>query len=569
MTKKHYIYNKVAATLFAAATLTSCGDFLDTLPMNEIVKDNFYTKKLDATQLLDGCYSSFANYDNVGRMAIWGEARSENVITKGGNKGLLNAVRELNGENMRTTNELTKWLPIYRTINYCNTFIKNAPTVQQLDPNYSLQELKSNIAEATALRDLCYFYLLRAYRAVPITFTPSDTDEQDYEIQPDSLMPGINKLINDLKTVENDAVKRYYDITRLTNAEIYNNAEIKKNSARITRSAIHAILADMNLWCGNYDEAIRYCDLVIENKKESFKERVAYRSINEFPDMMLINEIPLIREKILNTNQDGNAYKEIFVWGHSVESIFEISYNSGGITNSFVDDFYKSGYEVSTIFTSSIMKGENAYFTIDDCRAYENIVADDNKTPSINKYVGGELSKFEVSTLNANSARPKPSGSINRPNWIIYRLTDIMLMKAEALIEKGGDDNLKEAFKLIDAVYQRAHSLNRSLNIALYINDGDPKNQEKMRDLCMEERQRELMFEGKRWFDLVRRSVREQNTDYLSDKASDKQKINQDAISSKFKEFDFIFYPYNKEELKLNHFLRQNKAYGNTEDFVQ
>ena len=36
-------------------------------------------------------------------------------------------------------------------------------------------------------------------------------------------------------------------------------------------------------------------------------------------------------------------------------------------------------------------------------------------------------------------------------------------------------------------------------------------------DLVFDERRREFLFEGKRWFDLVRHTRRDGNTDYLVD----------------------------------------------------
>ena len=53
--------------------------------------------------------------------------------------------------------------------------------------------------------------------------------------------------------------------------------------------------------------------------------------------------------------------------------------------------------------------------------------------------------------------------STNFANWILYRLTDIMLMKAEAEIELGSTEQLDDAFELISAVYNRANNLNATV----------------------------------------------------------------------------------------------------------
>ena len=84
-----------------------------------------------------------------------------------------------------------------------------------------------------------------------------------------------------------------------------------------------------------------------------------------------------------------------------------------------------------------------------------------------------------------------------------------------------------------------------------------------MRKLVMEERHRELMFEGKRWFDLVRRSRRDGNTNYLVTQVSRKGSGDgSGALQSKLARMDAIYWPYNYDELKVNTNLVQNPAFG-------
>ena len=87
-----------------------------------------------------------------------------------------------------------------------------------------------------------------------------------------------------------------------------------------------------------------------------------------------------------------------------------------------------------------------------------------------------------------------------------------------------------------------------------------------MLNLIYDERTRELMFEGKRWFDLVRRSVIEGNTNYLVTQAARKYTNNKSAAESRLSRIDAIFWPYNEEELKVNRNLKQNPAFGSGEE---
>ena len=63
--KTYYnIINKVGmltAVLFSIVTLSSCSDFLEIEPQNEITADNFWDEKSDIDQILMGCYARMAS----------------------------------------------------------------------------------------------------------------------------------------------------------------------------------------------------------------------------------------------------------------------------------------------------------------------------------------------------------------------------------------------------------------------------------------------------------------------------------------------------------------------------
>jgi hypothetical protein len=96
-----------------------------------------------------------------------------------------------------------------------------------------------------------------------------------------------------------------------------------------------------------------------------------------------------------------------------------------------------------------------------------------------------------------------------------------------------------------------------------------------MEELVLKERQRELMFEGKRWYDLVRRSMRDGNTDVLTAAAGRRDGINSQYVQSFFGSTTngmyAMFWPYNDEEVKVNLNLAavQNPAFGSGEGNIQ
>ena len=79
------------------------------------------------------------------------------------------------------------------------------------------------------------------------------------------------------------------------------------------------------------------------------------------------------------------------------------------------------------------------------------------------------------------------------------------------------------------------------------------------------ERRRELMFEGKRWYDLVRYAMRDNNTAEIISAVQTRDDVNGDYASNFFKKMDAIFWPYNYEEMKVNRNLVANPAFGSGE----
>ena len=173
--KQYIIAGMVCCGL--ATTTSSCSDFLDILPMNDVVLENYWTEKADVVSVMNSCYETLEHSDAMARMAVWGELRSDNV-RMGAN--VPNDINEILKENLLPSNPFCGWSKIYEAINRCNIVCHYAPKVQAIDPNYTEDEMLANVAEATTLRALAYFYLIRTFRDVPYTSEPSIDDSQNY-----------------------------------------------------------------------------------------------------------------------------------------------------------------------------------------------------------------------------------------------------------------------------------------------------------------------------------------------------------------------------------------------------
>lgn len=552
----------------AVCSFSSCEDFLNIKPLNDIVLENFWDEKSDVDNMISGCYSTMQSADFVYRLMVWGEVRSDNIVA-GNNVNTNVDLSNIFQENLRANNSYTKWEKFYNVINSCNLIIKYAPSVAEKLPDYTPSALKATIAEASALRDLCYFYLIRAFRDVPYTTEAYVDDNQQLALPASKFDDILDALIKDLETVQNDAVK------------VYPETDPLYQTGRITQDAIHAMLCEMYLWKQDYEKCIWYADTVINAKLLEYEEKYQqYGGLVTGVVDELVEGFPLISDANSTNTMYGSAYTQLFVDGNSSESIFELTYmdNDNMLSNEAIS--YGYGNEVTYpgffrpadfIATDVPDASYQVYNNMYDTRYYENLQRSSSTDFKINKYA------TNAATINLSaSTSDELSVSYGSPyrekycsaNWIIYRLTDIMLMKAEALVQlasedAGADDpKLSEAFDLVNAVNLRSNcDKNKTavLDRTLYTTKST------MNNLVMAERQRELMFEGKRWFDLVRRARRENNTDYLIEQVKRKYTTNGSAVQSKLSKMDAIYWPYNEDELKVNLYLEQNPAFASGE----
>ena len=555
--KKYLVAGSVCCCM--AATTTSCSDFLDILPMNDVVLENYWTEKGDVTSVMNSCYETLEHSDAMVRMIVWGELRSDNVRV---GASVPNDINEILKENLLPSNPYCNWSKIYECINRCNTVCYYAPKVQVIDPNYTEDEMRANVAEATMLRALSYFYLIRAFRDVPYTTVPSIDDNQTYVIPATPFNTVLDSLIQDLERVKVDAVRRYY---------VDESPNAYQNSCRVTRWAVYAMLADLYLWRGDWDNAIRYCDLVIDFKRQQYKEMLEREgNVN---NIALIDSVPMLLTKPVGSTMCGNAYTEIFGQGNSFESIFELYFNSTqSQQNRIVTDYYRNNnsklgrLSCPDFLAKDVANGNNTVFKRTDGRIYESTEYT-NSSYAITKYSRTSVSYSLQNITTENDLQLTSSErSGGDANWIFYRLSDMLLIKAEALIERGRDGDFNQAFALIDIVNKRANdavegSRASTLKAADYV---DSKGA--MENLLLEERQREFLFEGKRWFDLVRFARRDGDNSRLITLCSRKYIENVNAIKIKLADPNIIYFPYAKSELKVNPLLRQNSAFTTGED---
>lgn len=581
-------YNKIICAICVICGLTSCSDFLDIKPQNEIIFEDFWNEKADVDNVVAGCYSALQSDGVRKRMMIWGEARTENVMAGQGINNDINLSNILK-ENITAMNTYTTWDGFYDVINRCNTVLKYAPAVAAKDPAFTQGDLDATIAEVTALRSLSYFYLIRTFRDVPFSREAFTDDDQEMDLAATPFYEVLNNLIGDLRQVEDKAVKRYPETQPFY------------QSGRITQDAIRAMLCEMYLWKGavdpiGYDSCVYYAEEVIKSKQEINEENEKKSRLSADTKAALetrLNGYPLVNDNLTGTTF-GQAYSDIFVEGASKETILELVYDedlagNGMLANSAISSLYGHSNGTGLLIGSKYLKedieadySKREIFEPEqknklDARLYINCDGTRDNSPILKLasrriYIDGKTTP----KLDDYSLYPEKN---NSSMWIIYRLPDIMLLEAEALCEKmmdpiDGEDSvvsatnkplMEKAFTLVNVINKRA-LCKKELTASDTLKSSNYATKTAMAELVKRERQRELMFEGKRWYDLVRYAMRAGNTDPVISAVMNREDVNKEYSQNFFKKMDAIYWPYNTEEMKVNRNLVANPAFGSGEN---
>lgn len=393
-----YIFLLLAVVLVG----TSCKKWLDLKPQDGIVSDDFWKTKEQVKSAVVGCYASLlGSPDGVSDRSLaeylflWGELRAD-MLSAGA--GITSDEQEVINVNILPTNSIVSWSAVYRTINYCNTVLDNAPQVLQYDNTFTQAELDGYVAEAKGLRALLYFYLVRSFGDVPLKLTSTATDEDIKPIAKQDKDSVLNQMVVDLKDAEGKALETY--------------GSVPDDAGRLTKYSIETILADVYLWQENYAGAIAECDKVIDSHKYSLVE--------------------------------GNSgwFSSVYGAGNSSESIFEFQFDAQKL-NTFYTLFAtsKKRYVAAERVMEDIYTVNYDDETLVDVRGANAAVRTTDNT--IWKFVG----------LNSTTLR---SQDASYAHWFVYRYADVLLMKAEACSQAGRG---QDALDLVKVIRDRAHAL--------------------------------------------------------------------------------------------------------------
>lgn len=549
-----------SASLLAMMSLamTSCDDWLTVHPQTQIVEENFWEDKTDLEGVRYGAYKSMA--DQVENMIIWGDIRSDiyqiNTVRTSDQTHRDNFTN-IRQANIDTTLTYYDWSGMYTTIGYCNKVLQHGNEILEKDKQFTSSEWRQMEAEMVTMRALSYFYLVRAFKSIPYTtkVVNSDTDVEYFQQLP--ALDVMDSLINDVEKVAGHARNRFV-----------NKADSK---GMITNTAIYALLSDMYLWRASLlqnrtsnDDSGEETEEVSgdENARESFQQRAIsdYQKCIENSELSIAKLKDQFDEDTKGTFIDGNAFiswgnapefagktvdfmykndiesasrglivlnalNAIYNIGNSYESIFELQFStSDARKNGFPNGLW--GCSTYTTLTSTMTeqnKTDMRYWI----NGWSEIVGNTGRASDayVLKWHANYMPLIGegVGTKDAKVQMLQRSSEYN--NWIVWRLSDMLLNNAEARacladLNVNKTDNASICHKLLRMVNRRwwvdlaASGTEVETNLDLKkdydMGDGTANN---LLQLVMDTRKLEFVAEGKRWFDLVRYAERLSTSD--------------------------------------------------------
>lgn len=443
------VFLSIPVALLTFFIMLGCKKILEVEPQSNITEEVFFRNEGDFEPNLAGIYTTMRNLANN---VTYGTERGEELISASNSRFTVAWSHTLS-ETSGSIN-YNEW---YRGIGHCNLLLlKIQDFAFSSDPNLK----KRILAETHALRAWFYFHLLRIIGDAPLMLEA--VVDENVPLLPRSSAADV---MDQVKTDINEALTQFSSISNFSKTSY-------PSKYRFAYGSTQAMKADASLWSAKvlnggdaeFQAAIEAANEVMASGlslNSDFKNVVGVRASAN-------NEVALAvyfhRDETPGGNYTKNAlpFLQIVQGALNLDSIPYAASSGNG----------QGAYQISPLSKSLFTN------PADKRIPFTWVVERQTTGPKISwitKYPGTKYSDDRI-----------PDNDI-----ILYRAADILLMRAEAY---AGLDNTTDAIEDLDVVRVRA-------GIGAYAGATDKATVE--REL-VDERGRELFFENKRWFDLVR-----------------------------------------------------------------
>lgn len=485
--KKTYRAITVLATVILCTLTFGCGKYLDQQPAESLTRQAFFQTEADANAAVIGVYDALQGCST--QFLSWGEYRGDLITAAVQSTTNYPYFESFSPDASTNISAASDWTAVYKMIGRANIVIESVPGIVNIDRGFTQEKSDAIVGQALFLRALGYFYLVRAFKDVPLVLTASSSDDVNYQPAKSPASVVLDQIEADLTTAEKGVPAQY--------------ATDQYTRGMATRGAVNALQTDVYLWRAKYQQAVDASQKVLNNSLYSLVS--------------------------------GTNWFSLFAQKNTSESIFEVQYD----------------YKISE--TNGLRGASNNFIVNSTLVNSYTIEQDKIRGPNATYVNSGSLVfwKYIGLSINGTTLIQRPTDD---PDFIIYRLADIMLLRAEALTHLGVAQK-QEAIDLINQIRTRA-------GIAPYVGVDGTASGTLLESYVLKERALELAMEGKRWFDLVREATNDNNPDLLVNAVTLSRTVAERAlIRSRIIDPRSWYLPILSTELNRNPNLIQNPYY--------
>lgn len=478
MKSKKIIYALVS--LLTANIVTSCNK-LDLTPHDRTTDVEYWNNPESALYMVNKCYQGLNNAYEV----LYADAMTDNAYTK-----VTNSYNQYIGNGTYSTADgyvHSVWANRYAGIHQCNQLLQNIDLV----PNLS-EALKNRFrGEALFIRAYHYFELYAKFGDIPY-FTHVISIDESKNIGRTARQNIVENVLNDLdEIINNNYLPTDYD---------------EQNVGRITRWAAMSLKARILLFEGNgkYAEVLSITDKIIN--EGGFSLHGNYESLftveNENNSEVILD---VQYKSVDREHQVQYHFLPPSLGGYSqLSPLQELVNNYITLDGYSITEAPVTSYDPSNPFenrdprlAATVMYTGNSY-TLENGTQH---VVDTRKGSSPDGFgfsSDASATGYYFKKYWDNKYR---SNLYSGLNIILIRFADILLMRAEALIESGAMNNTEWNRTIRPLRVRAGFTESRAL---------DFPGTSDLRKIIRQERRSELAFEGLRHLDIMRWKIADQ-----------------------------------------------------------
>lgn len=258
----------IATLSLLTLILSSCSDMLSTeSEMVEFERDNTLNHPTDSVYSVLGIIGKMQVIAD--RTVLLGEVRADLMETT---EAASADLKRLANFNLSEDNKYNAVSDYYAVINNCNYYLAYVDTALQRRGRNIFQY---EYAAVKAFRAWTYLQLAQIYGAVPLVLTPVMTEmeaQKAMEQEKKGIMDICQYFIKDLTPYAEVDLPRFGDINGMESQRFF--------------IPMRALLGDLCLWAGQYQEAARWYHNYLTEKKNpillNYSNRITWPSVSEF-----------------------------------------------------------------------------------------------------------------------------------------------------------------------------------------------------------------------------------------------------------------------------------------------